>query len=104
MLTDWHEDLAGHVAALLRAGSLIFNVNSGGTLLDEQLRELHDGRKAAVAGIGIGNDGTQKVCVGELASFGFRGTEAFFSLFPVVEKLCHPQMLNLVRDCCLVGV
>lgn len=64
VLRDGHEDLAGHVAALLRAGGLVLNVDPRRSLLDEELGELHYGGEAAMARIGVGDDGTEVVDVG----------------------------------------
>jgi hypothetical protein len=56
VLRNGHQHLAGHVAALLGAGRLVLDVDAGGALLDEELGQLHDGRQAAVASVGIGDD------------------------------------------------
>lgn len=90
VLTDWHEDFAGHVSAFLGAGGLILDVDAGSTLLDEELGELHYCRETAMAGICVGDDGPQVVHVGDLSSLRPRRCEALFPLLAVVEELCHP--------------
>ena len=69
MLADGHQDFAGHVAALLRARRLVLNVNSRGSSLDEQSRQLHDGRQTAVTGVCIRNNGPEVVVVVLLIHF-----------------------------------
>lgn len=44
MLADGHKYLASHVTTLLGSRSLVFDVYSCRTFLDEQLCELHDSR------------------------------------------------------------
>ncbi|KAJ6443327.1 protein kinase SNF1 [Purpureocillium lavendulum] len=98
VLADGHEDLAGHVTALLGAGGLVLDVDAGGTLLDEELGELHDGREAAVARVGVGDDGPQVVDVGEGAALRLGRREALLALLAVVEELRHEEVADLVGD------
>lgn len=97
VLLNGDKDLAGHVSALLGARGLILNVDAGGALLDEELGELHDGRETAVARVGVGDDGSQVVDVGELGASLFGDAQAFLALFPVVKELGHEQVGDLVR-------
>lgn len=98
MLTDRHQYLSSHVTTFLRSWRLIFDVYTSRTLLDEQLCELHDSREPSMTSIRIGNDWSQEVGICNLRTVGFRGSEALFALFPVVEKLCHEKMTDLVWD------
>ena len=99
MLLDGDEDLAGHVAALLGAGGLVLDVDAGGALLDEELGELHDGGEAAVAGVGVGDDGAEVVDVGHGGAGLLRGgREALLALLAVVEELGHEEVAYLVGD------
>lgn len=98
VLADGDEDLAGHVAALLGAGGLVLDVDAGGALLDEELGELHDGGEAAVARVGVGDDGPQVVNVGDGAALGLGRREALLALLAVVEELRHEEVADLVGD------
>lgn len=98
VLLDGDEDLAGHVTALLGTRGLILNVDTGSTLLNEELGELHDGSKTTVTGIGIGNDGAEVVVVVELLTLGLGDGETLLALLAVVEELSHEEMANLVGD------
>ena len=98
VLGDGDQDLARHVAALLGARGLVLDVDACGALFDEELGELHDGSEAAVAGVGVGDDGAEVVDVGDLGALLFGCGEAFFSLLAVMEELCHEEMLDLVGD------
>lgn len=90
VLADWDKDLAGHMAALLGTWSLVLNVDTGSTLLDEELGELHDGGQATVASVGIGNDRAEVVNVGDGSTLTLGGSQALLALLAVVEKLGHP--------------
>jgi hypothetical protein len=98
VLADGHQHLAGHVAALLGARGLVFNMDASSTLLDKELGQLHDSRQTAVASIGIGNDGAEVINVGELCALVLGHRQAFLPLLAVVEELSHEQVANLVRD------
>ena len=98
VLADGHKHLTGHVATLLGTGGLVLNVDTGGTALDEQLGELHDGGQTTVTGIGIGNDGTEVVDVGDVGALALGGGDALLALLPVVEQLGHEQLVDLVGD------
>jgi hypothetical protein len=98
VLRDGHQHLAGHVAALLGAGRLVLDVDAGGALLDEELGQLHDGSQAAVASVGIGDDGAQVVDVGELRALGLGRRQTLLALLAVVEELGHEQVADLVGD------
>jgi len=97
VLADGHEHLARHVPALLGARGLVLDVDARRALLDEELGQLHDGRQAAVARVGVGDDGPQVVDVeGALGARGLGHAQALLALFPVVEELGHEQVLDLV--------
>jgi hypothetical protein len=98
VLLDGDENLSGHVSALLGAWGLILNMNTSSALFDEHLGELHDGSQTTMAGISIGDDGSQEIGVGEFGSLGLGDGEAFLALLPVVEELGEPQMIDLVGD------
>jgi len=87
------------VSALLRSWSLVLNVYSSRSFLDEQLRELHHCGQSTVSSIRIRDDGAQVVDVCELGavSFGFRGY-TFFALLAVMEKLGHEKVGDFVWD------
>jgi len=98
VLADWDKDLAGHMAALLGTWSLVLNVDTSSTLLDEELRELHDGGQATMASISIGDDRAEVVHAGDSTTLILGGREALLALLAVVEKLGHPQLVDLVWD------
>jgi hypothetical protein len=95
---NWHENLSGHVSALFCAWCLILNVDTGSTLFDEHLGELHHGSDTTVSSVCVGNDGTEEIGVGDLATLALWGAEALFTLLAVVEELGEPKMLDLVWD------
>lgn len=105
MLADGHQDLSGHVPALLRSWGLVLDVNTGSTLLNEQFGQLHDCGQASVSSIGIGNDGPKVIDVSELAAVRFRqGGNTLFPLLAVVEELGHEEVGDLVGDGSLVEI
>lgn len=104
VLASRHQHLARHMAALLSAGRLVLDVDAGGALLDKQLGELHDGGQAAVARVGVGDNGTQVVNVGRLAALGPGRAEPLLALLAVVEELRHEQVADLVGHCRLYAV
>jgi hypothetical protein len=92
----WNQYLARHMTALFGAGSLIFNVNAGSSSLDEELGQLHDCGQTAVASIGVGNDRSQIINVRDLVALILWSSHPLFSLFPVMEELCHEQLIDFV--------
>ncbi len=66
MLANRDQDLPGHVSALLCTGSLVLNMDSCCSFLDEEFRELHHGCETAVSGVCICDDGAEVVDVCEL--------------------------------------
>ena len=98
VLADGHQHLARHVPAFLGAGGLVFDVDAGRALFDEELGELHDGGEAAVARVCVGDDGSEVVGIGEAGALVFGRGEALFALFAVVEELGEPEVLDLVGD------
>ena len=50
-----------------------------------------------MASIGVRNDWSEVVDVGNLVSLGFWGANTFFSLLSVMEELCHEKVLYFVR-------
>ena len=65
VLADGDEHLAGHVAALLGSWHLVLNMDTGRSLLDEELRELHHSGQTTMTSVCIGNDWAEEVDVGE---------------------------------------
>ncbi len=96
MFGDGHQHFTSHVPALLRSGSLVLDVNSGSTLLDEHFRELHNRSQASVTGVGISNDGTEVVDNRSFGELSISQVGASFVLFAIMEELGHEQLLNLV--------
>lgn len=85
------------MTTLLRARSLVLNMNTSSTLLDEQHRELHDRCQTSMSSVRISDDGSQEVGVGKLCTLSFGRSKALLSLFSVVEKLCHEKVADFVR-------
>lgn len=98
VLADGYKHFACHMSALLRSRCLILNVNTGGTLLNKQLCELHNGRKPTVSSVCIGDDRTEVVDIRSVRAIRFWCGESLFSLLPVVEQLGHEKVLHLVGD------
>lgn len=90
-----YHHLAGHVTTLFSARRLILNVNAGGARLDEHPNELQRCRKATVARIGIGDDGSQIVNPRETQTLPRRQAEPLLPLFTVVEKLGFEELVDL---------
>ena len=86
------------MSAFLGTGSLVLNVDSCSTALNEELGEFHDGGETAMAGIGIGNDGAQVVDIGVADALLDRSAQAFLALFAVVEELCFEEVFDFCRD------
>lgn len=63
MLAHRHHDFPAHVPALLRAGRLVLDVDARRAGLDEELGQLHRRGDAAVARVGVGDDGAEEVGV-----------------------------------------
>ena len=84
------------MSALLGSWSLVLNVDSGSTLLNEELGELHDGSQTAVSGISISDNWAEVVDGGDLVALLLWSGEALLTLLAVVEKLGHPQLVDLV--------
>ena len=103
MLLDGDKNLSGHVATLLGSWSLILNVDTSGTLLNEELGQFHGGGETTVAGVSVSNDGSHIIDDGSRGKFSVREMSASLPLFPVVEELSGEQVLDLVWDC-VVGV
>lgn len=98
VLLNRDENLSGHVTALLGAGSLIFDVDTGGSLLNEELGELHDSGETTMASVRIGDDGPKVINVRNLAALGLWGCETLLALFAVMEELCVEQVADFVGD------
>jgi hypothetical protein len=93
------------MSTLLRSWSLVLDMDTSSTFLDEKLRQLHNRSQASVPSIGIGDNRAQIVDVGKLAAVSFReGGNAFFALLAIVEELCHEEMGDLIRDGGLVEI
>jgi len=63
VLANRHQDLASHVSALLGTRSLVLDVNTSRTLLNEQLRELHNSSQTTVSGVCVCNNRPQEIGV-----------------------------------------
>ena len=98
VLADWNENLSGHMTTLLGTRSLVLNVNTSSTLLNEELGELHDGGKTTVTSVGIGNNRSQVIEVVETGTLRLGDGETLLSLLAVVEELGHEKVADLVRD------
>lgn len=75
--------------------SLIFHVNSRRSTLDKHLGELHYRGETAMAGIGVRNDGAEKVDKGRLCTFFGGHVAACGALFAIMKKLGHEQVFDL---------
>ena len=62
-LAGGHQHLAAHVAALLFAGQLVFEVHAGGAGLDHALHQLEGVERSAEAGLGVGHDRQEVVAI-----------------------------------------
>lgn len=102
VLADRHENLSGHMAALLGAGSLVLDMDTSSSALHEELGQLHDRRQATVTGIGVSNDGTQIVHIRHVGTLLLRGCHTLLALFPIMEQLRHEELVDLVGDSVLV--
>lgn len=98
VLASRDEDLAGKMAALLATMELVFKVHGSSAILGKQLGQLEDGRQTAVAGITIGNDGTEVVGVRRLGALFGRHLAARIPLLAVVHRLGLGHTLHLVGD------
>ncbi|KAI6749225.1 hypothetical protein HG531_008172 [Fusarium graminearum] len=98
MFLNGDKDFTGHMAALLCAGGLVFNVNSGRTLFNEELGELHDSGETAMTSICVCDNGAEIINVEEVGALLLRDAETLLTLLSIVEKLGHEEMANLVRD------
>ena len=97
VLRDGDQNLSSHVSALLGSGSLILNVNTSSSLLNEELGELHDRCQASMSSISICDDGSEVVDILELASVCFRFCgDSLLALLSIVEELGHEEMADLV--------
>lgn len=96
VLTDGHQHFTSHVPALLRARSLVLNVDTGSASLDEKLGQFHDRGQTTVASVGVRDDGSEVVNVGHLVTLVLWGGDALLTLLPVVEELGHEELVDLV--------
>lgn len=98
VLRDGDEHLAGHVTALLGTRCLVFNVDTGGTLLNEKLGELHNGGQTTVTSVCVGDNGAEVVDVWGLGALSLGHADTGLALLAVVEQLGHEEVLDLVGD------
>lgn len=96
VLAHRHHHLAAHVPALLRAGRLVLDVDARRATLDEELGQLHRCRRAAVAGVGVGDDGAQ--VVDGRGALGGRCGEPLGALLAVVEELGFEEVVDFEGD------
>ena len=95
MFSRGDEYFSGHVSTFLGTVGLVFHVNSRGSAFDKHFSEFHDGGETAVTGVGVGDDGTEKVYVRCLCAFFGGHVHSRGTLFSVVEELCHEQVFDL---------
>jgi hypothetical protein len=101
VFADGNKNLASHVSTFLGTRSLVLDMNTGSTLLDKHLCELHHGSQSTVSSISVSYDGSQKVCGWEIGTLGLWRSKTLFALLSVMEELGIPEMLHLVWDSCL---
>jgi hypothetical protein len=73
-------------------------MDTRGTFLYEQLRQLHHRSQSSVAGICICDDWAQEIRVCNLCSLRLGRCKSFFALLAIVEQLGHEEMLHFIRD------
>lgn len=98
MFADGDKDLSSHVATLLGAGGLVFDVNTSSAPFNEQLRQLHDGCQTSMASVRIRDDGTQVVDIGQFPTLLLRSCNTLLALFAVMEQLSQEKLVNLVGN------
>lgn len=84
--------------ALLRAGRLVLDVDPGRAGFDEELGQLHRRGDAAVAGVGVGDDGAEEVDVRRGAAGGGGGRQAVLPLLAAVEELGFEEVVDFAGD------
>eukprot|EP00128_Syssomonas_multiformis_P016434 Colp12_sorted_trinity150504_noHs@9148 len=98
VLRHGDKNLATHVTALLGTGSLVLNVNTSNTSLNEHLGELHNGRETTVTSVGVSDDGAEEVNVRSLQTLLARHLSASLVLAAIMEELGLDKVLGLVGD------
>lgn len=98
VLADRDQDLPGHVATLLGARSLVLDVDTSSTSLNEELGQLHDGSQPTMPSVGISDDGPQIVDVGNIATLRLGSRDTLLTLLSVVEQLGHEKVVDFVGD------
>lgn len=98
VLLGGDDDLACHVTAFLGAGSLVFNVDTGGTGFDHELGELHHGGDSSEPGITIGDDGAEVVDSLGLGALVGGHSGSGLVLLAVVEQEGLEQLVDFVGD------
>mmetsp|Transcript_92592 Transcript_92592/g.267362 ORF Transcript_92592/g.267362 Transcript_92592/m.267362 type:complete len:270 (+) Transcript_92592:1077-1886(+) len=96
MLPCGNEDLAAHMAALLRAWFLVLDVDAGRTVLDEHLGQLHRRREAAMACVRIGDDRVHVVHRRLLRALLRAHPPPLLVLLAVMEELRTEELVYLV--------
>ena len=102
MFADWDQHFTRHMTTFFRPRSLVFDVDSCSSFLNEQLRQFHDGRESTVTSIGICNDGSQEVGPCNPTPLLLWSGNALLTLFTIVKELRHEQVLHFVGYCVLV--
>jgi hypothetical protein len=85
------------MSTFLGPWSLILDMNTSGSFLNEHLGQFHNGSQTAMTGIGISYNGAKVVngrCSQKL-NIGHAG--ASLALLAIMEQLGLEQMLDLVR-------
>mmetsp|Transcript_1145 Transcript_1145/g.2482 ORF Transcript_1145/g.2482 Transcript_1145/m.2482 type:complete len:242 (-) Transcript_1145:371-1096(-) len=95
VLPRGHENLSSHVPALLGPVLLVFEVDPSRSCLHHRLGEAHDGSHATMAGVTVGNDGTEIVDAFLEASLGPLRLE----LLAVVKLLGSEQSFYMLGNC-----
>lgn len=86
------------MATLLGTRSLVLDVNTSGTALNEKLGELQDSSQTTMASVGIGNDRSQVVDIGHIRALVLGSSNALLTLFSVMEQLCHEELVDFAGD------
>ena len=73
-------------------------MNPCGAAFDKHFGEFHDGGETAVAGVGVGDDGTEEVYERGFGAVSGGHVHSCGTLFSVVEELRHEQVFDLKNE------
>lgn len=90
------------MAAFLSSWSLVLDVYSSCSLLDEQLCQLHNRGKSPMTSVSVRNDRSQEVRVCNTITIPFRRRDSLLTLFTVVEKLSQEKLLDFIGNSILI--